>query len=66
MCTLYLDPHSPNPADAEFGFDLVTKVGGGQRNGDYFIVSYYLYYYYYFISIYFEKKKTLIKLGHSR
>jgi len=37
MCTLYLDPHSPNPADAEFGFDLVTKVGGGQRNGDYFI-----------------------------
>ena len=41
MCTLYLDPHSPNPADAEFGFDLVTKVGGGQRNGDYFIVSYY-------------------------
>jgi len=66
MCTLYLDPHSPNPADAEFGFDLVTKVGGGQRNGDYFIVSYHLYYYYYFISIYFEKKKTLIKLGHSR
>lgn len=40
MCTLYLDPNSPNPADAEFGFDLVTKVGGGQRSGDYFIVSF--------------------------
>ena len=35
MCTLYLDPTSSNPADAEFGFDLVTKVG--RQIGDYFI-----------------------------
>lgn len=35
MCTLYLDPSSNNPADAEFGFDLVTKVG--RQIGDYFI-----------------------------
>jgi C-terminal processing protease CtpA/Prc len=37
MCTLILNPSSPNPTDAEFGFDLVTKVGAGIRNGDYFI-----------------------------
>jgi C-terminal processing protease CtpA/Prc len=37
LCTLILDPNSPNPADSEFGFDLVTKVGGGQRTGDYYI-----------------------------
>jgi C-terminal processing protease CtpA/Prc len=36
MCTLILDPLSPNPNDAEFGFDLVTKVGS-QRIGDYYI-----------------------------
>ena len=36
MCTLVLDPLSPNPNDAEFGFDLVTKVGS-QRIGDYYI-----------------------------
>lgn len=35
MCTLYLDPSSRNPADAEFGFDLVTKVG--RQIGEYFI-----------------------------
>ena len=35
MCTLYLDPSSNNPADSEFGFDLVTKVG--RQIGDYFI-----------------------------
>ena len=35
MCTLYLDPSSPNPADAEFGFDLVTKIG--RAIGDYYI-----------------------------
>jgi C-terminal processing protease CtpA/Prc len=36
MCTLVLDPLSSNPNDAEFGFDLVTKVGS-QRIGDYYI-----------------------------
>ena len=36
MCTLLLDPHSANPNDSEFGFDLVTRVGS-QRIGDYFI-----------------------------
>merc|ERR1719223_1824511 len=35
MCTVYLDPSSRNPADAEFGFDLVTKVG--RQIGEYFI-----------------------------
>ena len=35
MCTLYLDPSSHNPADAEFGFDLVTKIG--RAIGDYYI-----------------------------
>ena len=37
MCTLILDPTSPLPSDSEFGFDLVTKVGGGLRTGDYYI-----------------------------
>jgi C-terminal processing protease CtpA/Prc len=27
MCSLTLDPSSPNPTDAEFGFDLITKIG---------------------------------------
>lgn len=35
MCTLYLDLTSDNPADMEFGFDLVTKVG--RQIGEYFI-----------------------------
>ncbi len=35
MCTLFLDPGSSNPADAEFGFDLVTRVG--RQIGEYFI-----------------------------
>ena len=55
MCTLYLDPSSSNPADAEFGFDLVTKVGGGQRSGDYFIVSFaaFTFFKFYFVLFYF-------------
>ena len=35
MCTLVLDPSSNNPADAEFGFDLVTKIG--RQIGEYYI-----------------------------
>jgi hypothetical protein len=37
LCTLVLDPNSPLPLDAEFGFDLVTKIGANQKIGDYFI-----------------------------
>lgn len=37
LCTLILDPTSPNPTDSEFGFDLVTKIAGNRRIGDYFI-----------------------------
>ena len=37
LCSLVLDPTSPNPADSEFGFDLVTKIGANRRIGDYFI-----------------------------
>lgn len=29
LCTLVLNPNSPNITDSEFGFDLVTKIAGG-------------------------------------
>lgn len=60
MCTLFLDPNSPNPADAEFGFDLVTKVGGGQRCGDYFIVSQNKKLSLFYQIIHFVKIRTLL------
>ncbi|CAF0919903.1 unnamed protein product, partial [Brachionus calyciflorus] len=37
LCTLILDPLSPNPTDSEFGFDLVTKISANRKIGDYFI-----------------------------
>lgn len=41
LCTLVLNPNSPNITDSEFGFDLVTKIGSGpastNRISDYFI-----------------------------
>lgn len=41
LCTLELNPNSPNITDSEFGFDLVTKIGSGpastNRISDYYI-----------------------------
>ncbi|RNA30800.1 Na(+) H(+) exchange regulatory cofactor NHE-RF1 [Brachionus plicatilis] len=43
LCSLVLDPTSANPTDSEFGFDLVTKISGNRRIGDYLIDTVDLY-----------------------